>query len=157
MKAVYESIVKLLYTPFLEIKLAAIKCLSFIVQIQMGNDFDGFDSLPSSRSFKLALYGSVLLKDLADSDEEIDGNINTVCSSMQLFSSAFSCNYILRKKIILDMAKLCINKDIKEHDARRVFGKIMKFLKSDFDNFMDTGNILSLICLYLKEDLQLHK
>lgn len=155
--AVYAAILNLLYTPFLEIKLAAIKCLSFILKTEMGNDFSSFECRNSSKTIKLALYDSINLNDLDDPDEELDGKTNTICASMQLFSSAFSVNYNLRKKILIDMTKFCINKGIEAADARQVFEKVMIFLKSDSDNFMDSRNVLNLMCLYLKEQLHLSK
>lgn len=133
-----------------EIKMAAIKCIGFILHSDIEKTHN--QTLADRRS-KQNIYELIsrdqsvpYSEDAMDTDvADCDKVANEISSYLQLFSSIFCVNFILRKPIILEMTKLVLRYNLSEAMAQKMFNKVLAFLKCDAMSLMDSNSIVDLL------------
>lgn len=144
------------------IKMAAIKTVGFILhsdieQIQETSQLklarksraEIFENIMSSQSVQ---YNGAEIDIDVESD---DTESNEIAGYLQLFSTVFCVNFILRKPIMLEMSKLMLRYKISETTAIMMFNKILTFLKCDAPSLMDTNSLIHLLSQWINIGLKL--
>lgn len=143
---------QLIYENFLQsevfaIKMAAIKCISFILTSDIEKD-----ELIEARELKKRIFKGILdshaityTDDVMETEKDSDDEFNKISSHVQLFSSIFCVNFIMRKPLIFEMSKLIFCHKIPDEVALKIFNKILKFLKCDAGSLFDTNSIAHLL------------
>jgi hypothetical protein len=135
-----------------EIRMEAIKTVAFILRCdietrmelraeQILSDQQGkfFSDLMETHSIKPG-------REANTSDVGIDDDvINEIAGYSQLFSALFCANFLFRKPIILELAKLVMLFRLDEKVPQRIFRKILKTLNSDAASIMDLNSMESFL------------
>lgn len=126
--------------------MAAIKCISSI----LASDIEK-DELKEARLLKKKIFGKIIKKyeikyDEMETDiESDDEEFNQISSHIQLFTSIFCVNFILRKPIIYEMSKLVVRHKLPDETSLKIFQKFLKFLKCDAESLFDSNSIVHLL------------
>lgn len=135
------------------IRMAAINCISFM----LNSDIEKSEVV-QARELKKRIFGNIVRDHSVkyDGDEmeadvvNDDAEINDISSRLQLFTSIFCANFIMRKPIILEMSKLIFRYKLQNDVALKIFNKILTFLKCDANSLMDSNSIVNLLSQWYK-------
>ena len=147
--------VEFLNSELLVVKMAAIKCLSFVLNSDIEKN-EYFENISWARRTKLEIFKKIQLRKIVCSVNDVevsiddDRQLNTVSVYLQFFSASLSVNFVLRKPMMLELSKLFLRYYLKEELAKKTFQKILSFLKCDVQSLMDTNNILWLVSQWLQ-------
>lgn len=147
--SVYDLIIEnFLESEVFAIKMAAIKCISFILNSDIEKD-----EILEARELKKRVLKKILDKYAIPYNENLmetkietdDDEFNKVSSLVQLFSSIFCVNFIMRKPIIFEMSKLPRRYRLTDEVVLNIYRKILKFLKCDAESLFDSNSIVHLL------------
>lgn len=140
---------------FFTIKMEAIKTLSFILHSDIERRQE-FDQTNAARKCKSDIFKKIFAsqKVLLDGNEMETDNVNDdaanyIATSLQLFSSLYCTNFMLRKPIIFEISKLVLGYKLTETLTKKCYDKINAFLKCDAESLMDSNNIVHLMSQWL--------
>lgn len=145
------------------IRMAAVKTISFVLysDIEM---VDEFMQMKAAQNSKVEIFKSifkdhqiVMRQDDMEVDENDDVETNAMASSLQLFTSLFCVNFILRKSIILEISKIVLRYNFKEETALKIFSKMLGFLKCDAQSLMDSNSIENLLTQWINRGISMIK
>ena len=148
-------------SPSFALRIATIKTLAFILCNDIESTED-HEQLQATRRSKREIF-KALFKDhqvkITVEAIEVDGyddvEVNTIASSLQLFTSIFCVNFILRKPLILEISKLILRYKLSQETALKIFIKVLAFLKCDATSLMDSNSIESLLTQWIINGLSL--
>jgi hypothetical protein len=157
-KIITDNFIK---SPSFSLRMATVKTLAFILYNDI-ESVDEFAHLRSARRSKRDIFKNLFkdhqIKISVDSmevDDTDDVEVNTIASSLQLFTSLFCVNFILRKPIILEISKLILRYNFSNEAALKIFEKILAFLKCDAQSLIDSNSIENLLTQWIIYGLNL--
>ncbi|CAO1305967.1 unnamed protein product [Diamesa serratosioi] len=151
---IYNNMVEFVNSELLVVKMAAVKCLSFVLKSEIEKNED-FENVSWARRTKIEIFKKIKLRKIECSVNDLqvpiddDVQINTISVYLQFLSATLSVNFVLRKPMMLELSKLFLRYSLKEELAQKTFQKIVKFLKCDVESLMDSNNILWLVSQWL--------
>lgn len=148
-----------IHTNFLEstqfgVKMATIKTISYILY----SDIEQDNLLSDRKSIKI-IADKIFKKQCIvyngpitmETDKYFDDEQNNQISCfLQLYTSVFCVNSMLRKPIILEISKLILKYNITEDVSLRMFNKMLNFLKCAATSLMDSNSIVDLSSHWIK-------
>jgi hypothetical protein len=154
---IYDAIIQLLYSSNLEIKFEAINCIGALLDTRFASS--EFDRLASTKTKKLEFFQKISLSLLVESElaGSEDGKINSRSIRLHLLTTVCCSNYLLRKKMILELAKLAFEEDLDELEGRRLFAKLLTCLACDSSSLMDGNMTSALLHEWLRLNLAVQK
>jgi hypothetical protein len=145
--------------------MATIKTISFILYSDI-ELVDDFMQMRSARKSKIEIFQVVFddhriqtegneAIEAMEVDDQDDAVVNTIASSLQLFTSLFCVNFILRKPILMEISKLVLRYNFSSEMAMKIFEKILAFLKCNAESLMDTNSLENLLTQWIVNSLTL--
>lgn len=152
----YDNIAeKFLDSNTFAVRMAAIKIICVILQNDIEN-CDSYESSTAGRNSKKEFFKNFFkYKKIQYTGTEMEVNvssddaINKISSHLQLFTSLFCSNFVLRKEIILELSKLFLTNKLSDEMAQKVLQKILKFLNCDARSLMDQNSLIHLLSQWL--------
>lgn len=153
---IYEILInKFLKSQIFAVKLAAIEGIGFILSSDIEKD-----ELIQARDLKNRLFKQILanhtVKFTSDAMEtenaadDDDDKLNRISSYVQLFTSIFCTNFIMRKSIIFEMSKLSWRYQLPDETSLKLFHGMLKFLKCDAESLFDSNSIVNFLLEWLQ-------
>lgn len=153
-----------LKSEIIEIKMEAIKTIAFV----LSSDIEQQEDLRKARAARSSQ--DIIFNDLFEEkkvanigyemetqNENIDEHINEIADFVQLYSSLFCANFVLRKPIIFEFSKVVLHFQLSEEIATNIFAKVLKFLECDAGSLMDHSNIDDLLSRWFALDYPLQR
>lgn len=150
-----------LSSPSFSLRMAAIKAIAYILFNDI-ESHDDFSQLQSARRSKKKIFAAVFERHqikitggAMEVDDTDDEEVNSIASSLQLFTSLFCVNFNLRKPLILEISKLVLRYNFSEDASLTIFEKILAFLKCDAQSLIDSNSVEYLLTQWIVYGLSL--
>lgn len=146
------------------VKMTAVKTISFI----LSNDVEHQKELTKARADRVSqkkLFKEIFHdksvqynnNEMETQAEDVDDYINEIAEFVQLYSSLFCANFVLRKALVFELSKIVLHFKLPSETAEKIFKKILTFLKCDAGSLMDHNNLDDLLSRWFYVDIPLDR